>query len=366
MYIDTEKLRHNIDICSAICRDRGLRLMAVAKGCNSTPGLVDVLLQQGVDNVGVSRVRNARRIHECYGVRPVLMRLPCVDQADAVVRHCCMSYNSMAHTLDALAAAASRLQVRHEACLCMDLGDQREGVTMDEAIDAIRYAAGLENGYFSLRGFAAHYGCLAGRLPRNEDMEFLAGLAQAAEGVIGRKLDHVSIGGSDILEWLGDAKLPPQITELRLGAALLNGNMPVAEPQPALLHGVHKDALLLEAQVLEVRLKHVQPVTHTAPAAFVRPENACEGERMRAVLDCGVVDTDPAGLRCTREGVVFVGANSDYSIFDVSHAGPPLLPGDTLTFAMDYQALARAFHSVNLDVKTWPENARMQARGSDV
>jgi predicted amino acid racemase len=142
--------------------------------------------------------------------------------------------------------------------------------------------------------------------------------------------DHpiLSVGGSDVLEWVENGNnLPPEVTEIRCGTAVLLGTYPFNNlPVP----GTNSDAIMLEAEVLECRYKY---------------------GRLRAVVDFGTLDTSPEDVRAPFDGMAFKGASSGYTVFDVTDCPERLSTGRHISFLLNYRSLGRAFLSPKLSMK---------------
>ena len=67
-----------------------------------------------------------------------------------------------------------------------------------------------------------------------------------------------------------------------------------------------------------------------------------EADAWYALLNLGRRDCEPGGLRPMEAGARLAGATSDVAVLIVEQ---PLAPGDTVDFAVDYDALVRAVTS---------------------
>lgn len=340
--ISAAKLRHNLAYVKTLCQRRGVELMGVVKGCHAHPGVCRVFAEAGITAMGAARVRHAAPIAAAGGA-PWMVALPPLHRVADVVRGFPVSFNSEVASLEALSRAAAEAGTRHEAMLMVEVGDLREGVMPGQVVETVRRALALEHAHFAFKGLAAHFGCMSGLIPTPESVERLTRAAAAVEAALGRRPAVLSVGGSDFLRLLEAGPLHPAITQVRMGYAVLLGKHPDSlDGHP----GLERDAVLFEAEVLEVKDKPSMPFGVTGINAFgERLTFVDRGVRKRAVLGFGALETDSRGLTPTLPGMELIGVNSNYSVYDVSDCPVEVRPGQLLRFRMNYKALAQAFHS---------------------
>lgn len=344
--IDPEKLRHNLAWVKAQCDQRGVELMGVVKGCHAHPAICRLFAEAGCAVLGAARVRHAAPI-SAAGCRPWLVALPPVHRAPDVVAGFPVSFNTEVATLEALSQAAKEARIRHEAMLMVEVGDLREGIMPGQVVDTVRRCLQLEHEFFGFKGLASHFGCMSGLIPTPESVGRLNRAGEAVEAALGRKPEVLSVGGSDFLRLLEAGPLHPGITQVRMGYAVLLGKHPDAlDGHPELV----RDAVLFEAEVLEVKDKPSMPFGITGINAFgERLTFVDRGVRKRAVLGFGALETDSRGLTPVLPGMELIGVNSNYSVYDVTDCPVEVKPGQRLRFRMNYKALAQAFHSELVD-----------------
>lgn len=347
LVIDLDGLTNNARRLREFCHSRGLTLLPVLKGAGFDSDVARVARYAGGEVPAAAHLAGIQAVHEALGERAVLLTMPPCSQADAIVAHAYRSYVSEPAAIHALSRAAQRAGISHEAVLFVDVGDLREGCLPGLFSALLREAASLEHEYFRVAGLATNFGCLSGLRPSHEAMECMDLLAAEAEAILDRTPDVLSVGGSILLPWMAEHDLPARTTELRLGETMLLGHF---QDEHVPVAGLTPDPVLLEGEVLEVARKPTSRDGAYGPNALgelTRPQD--RGERLRALLDFGVLDTKPWELCCRTPGVEYVGATSNYAVFDVEAAVPAPKPGDRLLFAMGYEALARAFHSRYLE-----------------
>ncbi len=225
-----------------------------------------------------------------------------------------------------------------ELLLTVDLGDRREGVLPGQAGEAARRLAGLPG--TTLSGIAVNFACLSGQLPSvallRQAEDVLSTVAQAAD------LDAplLSVGGTVCLPCL-DTFTPRFRTELRAGGGLLYGYDFVTGET---LAGLERFDPVLTATVLESSRKPPAPIGATGRDAFGHvPDTALpDHDAWYTLIALGRRDCEPGGLRPLLDGSWIAGMTSDVGVLVTPRK---LQPGDTVAFAVDYDALVRAVTS---------------------
>ncbi|MDO9556193.1 MAG: alanine/ornithine racemase family PLP-dependent enzyme [Coriobacteriia bacterium] len=331
----TENARRVVDALG------GREVIGVTKVTCGSPQVARAMLAGGVSGLADSRLENLAGLREAGITAPLwLLRAPVPALAEDTVRCADVSLESEIETLVALDVAAGRLGKKHSIVAMVDLGDLREGM-MPEVLPAfVERAEALPN--IDLLGIGVSLTCYGAIVPTAENLGELVALTQTAEALVGRRL-YVSGGMSSSLDALVAGTLPDRIDNLRIGESILLGVSTVTR-EPIL--GLHTDAIVAEAPVVEVMRKPSKPRGISAQDAFGgRPLFKDRGERLRAICAIGRQDAPPEGLRPLDVGVEVLGASSDHLVLDVD--AMPVVPGigDTLRFVPDYSATLRLFTS---------------------
>jgi predicted amino acid racemase len=147
----------------------------------------------------------------------------------------------------------------------------------------------------------------------------------------------LSLGGTCVLQHL-DGFRPRFATEIRCGGGPLFGYDFVGMTP---IDGVIRTDPVLTAAVLECYRKPPAPSGRSGFDAFghVPDVDLPTSPAYYSLLDLGHRDCAPRGLRPLIAGAYIAGATSDVSILITEK---PLRPGDTVSFAVDYDALVRA------------------------
>ena len=258
--IDLAKLRNNLEGVARITKEQGLcSLMIVTKGLCADREVVKLICQHpAVDFIADSRIKNLET-YACRarkaGKQTVLLRLPMACEVEKVVKFADISFNSEIETLKLLNEEAASQRVKHKVVLMLDLGDLREGVFFqDEAAvyDIVSETLSMEN--LELYGIAVNLTCYGAIIPKYDNLSQLCDWAEQIEKRFHIKLEMVSGGNSSSIYLIEQGGLPAGINNLRLGEAFLLGNDTAYGSK---LPGTADDALILEAQIIE--LKEKQP-----------------------------------------------------------------------------------------------------------
>jgi predicted amino acid racemase len=319
---------------SAQLRARGIDLLGVTKAVDGEPRVGRAMLAGGAVGLADSRLPALERL-AVAGLGPLtLLRPPqpaeiaaCAEFADRVLL-------SDPATAGAIGEHVSEHPV--QVLLTVDLGDRREGILPDDVAAAaydIDSTAGCD-----LAGIAANFACLSGQLPTVSLFQAAEDLLAEIAGLCDEPL--LSLGGTCCLHHL-DGYQPRFPTEIRCGGGPLYGYDFVSG---ASLPGLERHDPLLTAVVLECYRKPPPPAGATGCDALghVPQVDLPADDAWYALLNLGRRDCEPGGLRPLEEGARLAGATSDVAVLIVAE---PLAPGDTVDFAVDYDALVRAVTS---------------------
>ena len=325
LLVDLKALRQNLVRVQEACSRAGAELQVVLKESQLRPELVRALLagshvsRLGVSTFipgGVPSLAPVER-HQLYGMG---------DEAAAQLVAYEVVYIHSLRGAQALNRAAAAAQMCPQVMIMVESGDGREGVPPEE-VPALVEALTRECLSLRLRGLATNFACMSTTPPTASTLHLLPRLCEALRRQSGIVLPELSVGGSDVLEWLEQESLPEGITEIRCGTALFLGVYPLSgRPLP----GGIKNPVVLQAQVLECRFK--------------------EGQ-WRAILDFGRQHTDPEYLLPPDSGMRLVGASSGYCLYDVSACLSRPREGDYMSFLLDFHSLGRALAAPGLPLR---------------
>ncbi|KAA0117047.1 alanine/ornithine racemase family PLP-dependent enzyme [Mycolicibacterium sp. P9-22] len=336
---DLDKIEQNTRILVDRLDESGIRVVGITKAVLGSPGVGAAMLRGGARGLGDSRVENLTRLAGLDGaVLRTLIRSPMLSQVPSVVAIADVSLNTEAVVLAALDQAAAQQKRLHAVVLVVELGDLREGISIEDIPEAVRAVLGHSS--LRLAGIGANLACQNGVVPDDRNMGVLTGLADDIEALHGISLDVVSGGNSANLNWALHTHDVGRIDELRLGEAILLGVDPLYR---APIPGLHTDVFTLTAEVIEVAVKPAQPWGDRAQAAFGEtPVRSGSGTVHQAILALGRQDVDPDGLQ-PPSGITILGMSSDHLVVDLGDH--EVAVGDEMDFGVGYGALVRAMSS---------------------
>ncbi len=345
LIIDINKLKNNLNGVAKITKDQGgCSLMIVTKGLCADPEMTKMVIHHpAVDFLADSRIKNIKTYEKAArkaGKQTLLLRLPMACEIEEVVKYADISFNSEPETLRLLDAEAAKQNTTHKVVLMIDLGDLREGIFFKNEADI--YAAAqqiIDAKNLELYGIAVNLTCYGAIIPKNDNLSQLADWAEKIESRFGVKLQMVSGGNSSSIYLIGKGQLPEKINNLRLGEAFLLGN---DTAYGAKLPGTTDDALILEAQIIELKEKPSLPIGEVGVDAFgQKPYYEDRGIIKRAIIAIGQQDTDPGSMEPLDPKIDILGASSDHMILDVSKSDTQYKPGDVLAFKVGYGGMLK-------------------------
>lgn len=334
--IHTGRIRDNAATILELCARHGVDVACVTKVACAHPEVVRALLEAGATMLADSRLENLWALREMgVDIPLLLLRLPTLSRVDEVVRVADMSLVSSLTTIKALAGAARNEGRCHRGILMVDVGDLREGVWPDRAVEIVRSAKGLSG--FELVGLGCNLACFGGVMPTPENIGQLVALREICRRETGLELPLLSGGSSNALPLLVSGRLPREINHFRIGEGIMLGRNPSDHsPWP----DTSQDTFVAIAEVIEVERKPSMPVGARGQDAFGGRETFVDrGLRWRAICDLGRQDVVVTGLKPVEAGVQVLGGSSDHLILDVDEMNPEPRVGDELSFYPSYGAL---------------------------
>ena len=345
LVIDLKKLRGNLDAVAKITKNQGgCSLMIVTKGlCADTEMAKVVYEHPAVDFLADSRVANIATYADAVrknGKQTVLLRLPMHSEVEAVVKYVDVSLNSELSTISLLNEEAKKQGKKHRIVLMIDIGDLREGIFYknEELIyGTVEDVLKMEN--IELYGIGVNLTCYGAIIPKDDNLCILTEWAEKIEKKFGIKLNMVSGGNSSSIYLIGKGKLPKGINNLRLGEAFLLGN---DTAYGANLEGTVSDALVLEAQIIELKEKPSLPIGEVGVDAFgQKPYYEDRGIIKRAIIAVGKQDTDLDSMTPQDEKIDILGGSSDHTILDVTKSDREYKVGDIVSFTLGYGGMLK-------------------------
>ncbi len=344
LVIDMEKLRGNIDAVAEIAKNQGgCSLMIVTKALCADQTVVKMIAEHPeVNYLADSRVQNIKKNYQTIkanGKESVLLRLPMASEIEEVVKYVDISFNSEMTTLEMLNEEASKQDKVHKVVLMIDVGDLREGIFFQNEEEIIETASKIQAmTNVELFGVGVNLTCYGAIIPKNDNLSIICDFAEKIEAATGAKLSMISGGNSSSIYLVGKGELPEKINNLRLGEAFLLGN-DTAYGQ--ILPGTVDDALVVEAQIVELKEKPSLPIGEVGVDAFgQKPYYEDRGIIKRAIIGIGQQDMTADSMYPIDERIDVLGASSDHMLLDVTKADYKV--GDIVSFKLGYGSVLKA------------------------
>ncbi|MFA5867992.1 MAG: alanine racemase [Actinomycetota bacterium] len=315
--INTKKIKQNAEHAVSVCATRNIQVIGVTKACLGDPVIAGAMLDGGVAGIGDSRPANLVNLRGAGITEQLMMlRLPMLSEIPQIVDLSDISLNSDLTVIEALGRAAARVGKKHKVIIMVDMGDGREGVRREDAVETAMRAAQLQG--VEVVGLGVNVACLAGQKPTPDQMKDLVALANDAREKAGIELPVVSGGNSSAWELIESGEMPPGINQVRLGEAILLGK---ETARGRLIQDMHHDAFVIKAEIIE----SIPERGHHHIAALGRQD--IEGTQLFPLDDTWRI----------------VKASSDH--FVLKKSGPPARTGAVISFIPGYESLLKAMTS---------------------
>lgn len=334
-----QRIEANARAVIELCHEHGAQVACVTKVMSAHPAVVHALEAGGADMIADSRILNLQSISDIGMDLPLmLLRIPAPSRAADVIRCSDYSLNSSAETIELLSEAAVFLGRTHRVIIMVDVGDLREGVWPDRAVDVVRAAAKLPN--IEVVGLGCNLACYGGVIPTTENMQMLVDVRDACRKATGLELGLLSGGNSANLPLLASGGMPKEINHFRIGEAITLGrNVLDRSPWP----GTRQDTFRVVAEIVEIECKPSVPIGCRGQDAFGGFTDFVDrGKRLRAICNIGRQDVVVDGITPEDPGIIVLGGSSDHLVLDVNDAYNEVHLGDEVVFYPSYGALLAA------------------------
>jgi ornithine racemase len=340
MEINLNKITHNTKEINTMCNRKGIHVVGVSKVFCARRPIVQAMLKGGVNIIGDSRIENLKRL-EYMNCRKMLLRIPMESNAAEVVIYSDISLNSELKTIKMLSTAAKRVNKLHDIILMIDVGDLREGVLEEDALNVVGEILLLQ--YVRLCGIGTNLTCYGGVIPDSSNLGKLIELKKKIVDSFGIDIPIVSGGNSSSLYAVMDGSIPGGINQLRIGEAIVLGRETSFGKQVA---NCYRDAFILRGEIIEIKEKPSVPIGQIGVDAFGQiPKFEDNGIIKRAIIALGRQDITPEGLEAIDDNIAVLGASSDHLIVNITNSSSIYNVGDLIDFNMDYGCLLRAMTS---------------------
>ncbi|WP_125154365.1 ornithine racemase Orr [Clostridium rectalis] len=338
--VNLSKITHNARQILSMCKNRNINVIGVTKVFCAQIPIVEALLKGGINCVGDSRIQNLKRMKklDCH---KMLLRISMESEAEKVVKYSDVSLNSELETIKVLSKKAKQFKLQHNIILMVDIGDLREGVLIEDALDIVKEIIKLDN--INLIGIGTNVTCYGGVIPDKNNLNKLVSLRNDIKNIYNLNLPIISGGNSSSLYLVMNNTIPKEVNQLRIGEGIVLGretSFGYAIPN------CYDDAFVLKGEIVEIKDKPTVPTGKIGMDAFGNtPRFQDKGIRKRAIVAVGRQDIKVDGLFPLDKNISIFGASSDHLILDVTDSINILKVGDIIEFKMDYGCILAAMTS---------------------
>jgi predicted amino acid racemase len=339
--INLDALYHNFQSVNKWIKRHGGSWTLVTKVLCGHSDTLKALQQLGVQSMGDSRLSNIKAIERIIpDFEAWYLRLPHFSALKDIITLTDVSLNSEIEVIERLNVEAKKQDKIHRVIVMIELGDLREGVLPGSLMKFYNHIFQLSN--IEVAGIGANLACISGTVPSIDQLTQLILYRELLELKFERKLPMISAGSSVVLPLLLKGKIPKAINHFRIGEAVFLGTDLV---NGGVLEGLRDDAILLEAEIAEIKEKSLIPLGETTartPFQAVIDDDVLPGQRgYRALVTVGQLDTEVSGLTPIETGYQIAGASSDLIVVNIGEERNGLNIGDTIKFKLNYGALLR-------------------------
>lgn len=334
IYLD--KIKNNSENIKALCLKHGIKVVGITKGCCAITEVGQAMIDGGINILGDSRIENLKVLKKVeLKAETMLIRIPMLSEVDRVLDWADISLNSEISVIKSLSQKALKRKIVHRIILMIDLGDLREGIMPDDALQMVGEIRKLPG--VKLIGLGANFCCVSGVMPTRKNLTKLVELTEEIENNFHINLEVISGGNTSVLKLVENDIIPNRINQLRIGVGILLGQDDVRLRNIA---GTYQDTFILTAEVIEVKEKPSLPRGEIGRDAFGEvPVFQDLGIRKRAILAIGKQDILLNSLVPLEKEVKIVGASSDHLIIDITDFKEEIKVGDEVKFKLNYPAL---------------------------
>ncbi len=343
--LNRSSLRHNHQFLEGLFKNTASDWGVVTKLLCGHKGFIQEVLDLGIKEVHDSRVSNLRLIKRLAPeVQTVYIKPAPKRSIPAIIKYADVSLQTDIESLKLLSAEARKQGKTHKVIVMVEMGDLREGVMGERLVDF--YEEAFELPMLDFIGLGTNLNCLHGVMPSQDKLIQLSLYKQIIELKFKRKIPWISGGTSVTIPLLMQKRIPPGVNHFRIGETLFFGADLFSD---ALIPGMRDDVFSLEAEIIELSEK---PSLPTGELGFnprgellELDESKFGKSSYRAIIDIGVLDTDPKYLIMPGADMEVLGSSSDMIVIDLGLNPRGLKVGDTLEFALKYMGALSLMNS---------------------
>jgi len=258
-----------------------------------------------------------------------------LSEIEDIVDFADISLNSELESIKKIGEVANRKNKTHGIILMIDVGDLREGVWPDQAMEYIRAILRIDG--VRLEGIGTNVTCYGAVLPTTENLSILVRINEQVKNELKYTLPIVSGGNSSSILLMKQNGIPSGINQLRLGEVMLLGR----ETETGnFLEELNNDVFTLGAEIIEIKNKPSVPIGKIGVDGFgSTPEFIDKGIRTRAIVALGRQDIKINTYQPIDKSISVLGSSSDHMMLDISECENSYKLGDIITFSINYEGL---------------------------
>lgn len=349
--VDYNKIFHNASQMQKICDKYNVSISGVIKGMNGTLEVARAFAEAQHKYLASSRLRELKTVADSDLNMPLmLIRMPMLSEIDEMIQYVDISVNSELEVIKAIEKACIKLNKKHKVILMMDLGDLREGYYLEKEIIEVAKYIEFNMTHIELFGIGTNLSCYGSVMPTRKNMTRLVAIAETIESTIDRKLDIISGGATTSIPLLLEGNMPKRINNLRIGEGILLA-VDLQDFHGVDMSNFYQDAILLKAEIIEIKEKDSYPVGKLSIDAFGnKPTYTDIGKRKRALLALGKKDIGShEKIIAIEPGIKIIGSSSDHLIIDLEASDKNYTIGDRISFRLYYPAMLYSSQSPDVE-----------------
>lgn len=339
--INKDRVRENVAAVVELCRSKGIEVAGVIKGCNGNLDISEIMLHEGVAQLGSSRISQLKAVKKLdRQIKTLLLRIPMLSELEDMVRYCDVSLQSEIEVILRTEEVCLSLGLGHEIILMYDVGDLREGFIHLEDLIEVAKIVKEKCTHVKIVGIGTNIGCYGSVKATPENMEQLVSASGKLEEVIGKKLEIVSGGATSSLPLVVNDQMPSGINHLRIGEGILTARE-VSEFYGAPIKGQNTKAMILKAEIVEIKEKPTHPIGTLAYDAFGnKPTYEDRGVKTRMLVAVGRQDIGSHDkLIPLDSNLQIIGSSSDHLIVEPIDLPLTYKLGDVVSFEIMYPSM---------------------------
>uniref|UniRef100_UPI00345E7FBB alanine racemase n=1 Tax=Mesotoga sp. TaxID=2053577 RepID=UPI00345E7FBB len=220
--VNRDSIAKNAGRIVELARSNGVKVAAVTKVVCGDPEIAKSLLENGIKEIGESRLENIARLKSA-GMNPdfILLRLPERSRFRQVVELVDSVLVGDLESLSRLKEISSETEKQLKFIFMVDTGDLREGVMFYDAEAVLEKAFEIVGR--DLDGIGTNLGCFGGVIATPGKFEILLNLGESLRRTTGYSVRRYSAGNTASLPLLEEKNLPEGINHFRLGESIMCG-----------------------------------------------------------------------------------------------------------------------------------------------